>query len=194
MKKYNHYEFHDDCVYVFPQGRDDVYAILDYKWYQYFSERNIYIYPKRDRDSGVYWCYCEGEHKTIKVHSIICCKGCDHINGNKSDNRECNLRPATNRQNSRNRGPTRINKTGYKGVQKEGDGFCVQIRTRDRLLYFGHFDSAEDAAKVYDLAALKYFGEFAWTNFSKDAYNVEDINKVEPSTMSNRRRSYGKKG
>ena len=49
MKKYNHYEFHDDCVYVFPQGRDDVYAILDYKWYQYFSERNIYIYISQAR-------------------------------------------------------------------------------------------------------------------------------------------------
>lgn len=171
---------------MFPQGRDDVYTILDYKWYQYFLDRDIYLSPKRDRNNGIYWCYCKGKHKTIRVHSIICCKGCDHINGNKSDNRECNLRPATNQQNSRNRGPTRINKTGYKGVQKVDDMFCVQIRIKDKLLYFGCFENVEEAARVYDKAALKYFGEFAWTNFDKDTYTREDIESVMPKENERR--------
>ena len=87
----------------------------------------------------------------------------------------------------------RGNKTGYKGVQNERNKFCVQLRNKGKLMYFGTFDTAEEAAKVYDLAALKYFGEFAWTNFPKENYSLEDIKNVIPSTMKNRKRVYRKK-
>lgn len=193
MKKYNHYKFLEDCVLVYPQDRDDIYTILDYKWYEYFKEQQIYLYPKKDRNNGYYWCYRKGKRTTIRVHSIICCPHCDHKNGNKSDNREENLRPATPSQNRMNTPIRRGNKTGYKGVQSTRDKFCVQLRYKGKLMYFGAFDIAEEAAKVYDLAALKYFGEFAWTNFPKENYSLEDIKNVMPSTMKNRKRVYRKK-
>ena len=192
MKKYNHYKFLEDCVLVYPQDRDDIYTILDYKWYEYFKEQQIYLYPKRDRNNGYYWCYREGKKTTIRVHSVICCPHCDHKNGNKSDNREENLRPATPSQNRMNTPIRRGNKTGYKGVQSARDKFCVQLRYKGKLMYFGAFDTPEEAAKVYDLAALKYFGEFAWTNFPKENYSLEDIENVTPSTMKNRKRVYKK--
>ena len=87
----------------------------------------------------------------------------------------------------------RGNKTGYKGVQNERNKFCVQLRNKGKLMYFGAFDTAEEAAKVYDLAALKYFGEFAWTNFPKENYSLDDIENLAPSTMKNRKRVYRKK-
>lgn len=40
----------------------------------------------------------------------------DHINGDKSDNRICNLRPATNEYNCRNKGMSSRNTSGYNGV------------------------------------------------------------------------------
>ncbi len=193
MKKYNHYKFLEDYVLVYPQDRDDIYTILDYKWYKYFKEQQIYLYPKKDRNNGYYWCYREGKKTIIRVHSVICCPHCDHKNGNKSDNREENLRPATPSQNRMNTPIRRGNKTGYKGVQSTRDKFCVQLRYKGKLMYFGAFDTVKEAAKVYDLAALKYFGEFAWTNFSKENYSLEDIENVTPSTMKNRKRVYRKK-
>lgn len=192
MKKYNHYEFFEDCVLVYPQDRDDIYTILDYKWYEYFKENNIYIFPKADKDNGYYW-YFKSGNKSTSIHSIICCPHCDHKNNNKSDNRAENLRPATPFENACNRKYTVRNKTGYKGVQNERNKFCVQLRHKGKLMYFGTFDTAEEAAKVYDLAALKYFGEFAWTNFPKENYSLEDIENVTPSTMKNRKRMYRKR-
>lgn len=50
-------------------------------------------------------------------------------------------------------------------------------------MYFGTFDTAVEAAKVYDLAA-----------FPKDNYSQEDIENVTPSTMKHRKRVYKRKG
>nr|DAN12780.1 MAG TPA: endonuclease [Caudoviricetes sp.] len=189
MKKYNHYKFLEDCVLVYPQDRDDIYTILDYKWYEYFKEQQIYLYPKKDRNNGYYWCYRKGKKTTIRVHSVICCLHCDHKNGNKSDNREENLRPATPSQNRMNTPIRRGNKTGYKGVQYgyNENTYCVQLRFHGKLYYFGEFESIQEAAKVYDKAALKYFGEFAWTNFDKCSYNAEEIESIQPKTIKNKK-------
>ena len=45
----------------------------------------------------------------------------DHKNGNGLDNRKENLRVCTMSQNMMNRGKTRLNSTGFKGVYKTGD-------------------------------------------------------------------------
>lgn len=193
MKKHNRYEIKDGYVLVYPQDRDDICTLIDYEWYEYFSKNDIYLYPKADRDNGYYWCFRDGKKSTVRIHSVICCLGCDHINGDKSDNRMSNLRKSTPHQNSCNRGVTKANLTGYKGVQKDKNKFCVQLRDKGKLLYFGSFNAPEEAARIYDLAALKYFGDFAWTNFPKENYTEKEINDICPSTMQNRKRKYEKK-
>jgi hypothetical protein len=72
----------------------------------------------------------------------------DHINGNKLDNRPCNLRRCNNAQNSLNRNLTPKNKSGIKGV-------CFISRTRSkpwvaqyRQEYLGCFATKEEAAKA----------------------------------------------
>lgn len=93
-------------------------------------------------------------------------KDIDHINGIPDDNRLCNLREATHRQNLRNMKRPSHNTSGYKGVTwHRGDKrWRAQIKTGGVTKFLGNFVSKEDAAAAYDGAAEKMFGAFARTN------------------------------
>ncbi len=86
----------------------------------------------------------------------------DHVNGNKLDNRIENLRPATRQQNQANRSVR--SKTGMKGVYKLRKVYVTQITVNNKRINLGTYTNLEEAAKVYDKAAIKYFKEFAKTN------------------------------
>ena len=90
----------------------------------------------------------------------------DHINGNKLDNRTSNLRLATKAQNMRNRGPTRVNTSGYKGVcyHAQSSKWRAYIKTDYKQLYLGLFENPRDAALAYNEAALRLHGDFAYLN------------------------------
>lgn len=105
---------------------------------------------------------------TISAHKLIVdYKLVDHINGNPLDNRRENLRYATPRQNSWNRGRRSDSLTGYKGVtsRRGGKGFTARIQVEGERKVLGWFKNPVDAAKAYDAAAREYFGEFARVNF-----------------------------
>lgn len=92
----------------------------------------------------------------------------DHINGNRLDNRRCNLRKATRSQNAINRvrrDPR--NTSGYRGVtfNKPWGKWVAKIGHTTGRQHLGGFQTAEEAARAYDEAALRLFGEFAQTNF-----------------------------
>lgn len=93
----------------------------------------------------------------------------DHINGNRLDNRKCNLRNATRSQNGCNREPSISNKTtGYRGVWKRKnrpeDVWCAEIKVNGKRHRLGTFYDIKDAAVAYNEAAIKYHGEFARLN------------------------------
>jgi hypothetical protein len=93
----------------------------------------------------------------------------DHRNGDSLDNRRANLRLATHSQNTQNRGKWRIKTSSrFVGVSfdKEYELWRAYIRYQEKRIHLGRFDSETDAAKAYDAAAKKYFGEFAHLNFS----------------------------
>ena len=91
----------------------------------------------------------------------------DHINGNKLDNRLCNLRIATRDQNMYNKRAYKNNTSGYKGVcwKKENERWVAQINIGRKRVCLGYFDDAIAAAQAYDAAASEHYGEFARLNF-----------------------------
>lgn len=105
----------------------------------------------------------------LRMHRLLCpCKQGyvpDHKNGDGLDNRRQNLRPATHQQNTQNN-RSRRSSTGFKGAYRDGGGkFRAAIMHEGKLKHLGKFDTAEQAARAYDAAAKRIYGEFARTNF-----------------------------
>lgn len=92
----------------------------------------------------------------------------DHINGDRLDNRRCNLRLATYGQNNAAKRLTeRTSKTGFRGVYRTNRGkpFSAQIRYEGVTHYIGTFFTPEEAARAYDAEVARVWGEFARLNF-----------------------------
>ena len=96
----------------------------------------------------------------------------DHINLNGLDCRRSNLRAATRSQNTANVLPRR-GRSGFKGVglKRFGSGRArwrafIGLGRGKTHVHLGFFDTPEAAARAYDEAAVRYFGEFARTNAS----------------------------
>lgn len=108
--------------------------------------------------------------KAIYLHRVICKTPAgletDHINGNRLDNRQENLRICTASENQQNKRAVGAGASGYKGVDYcwQAGKWRARIRVNGKRLHLGYFLTARAAAEAYDAAALRYFGEFAKIN------------------------------
>ena len=85
---------------------EDVELVLQYTW------RRV------DEANTSYARGCIDHYKSIMLHQLIGGADQDHKNRNGLDNRRCNLRTATKRQQNINREvPQGINGSGYRGVK-----------------------------------------------------------------------------
>jgi hypothetical protein len=82
----------------------------------------------------------------------------DHINHIKHDNRWCNLRKVSKRENERNRGLQSNNKSGYTGVTwDKGTGkWRVTIQVNGKQVNLGLYHDVEEAARVRKDYAVQY--------------------------------------
>ena len=90
----------------------------------------------------------------------------DHANGDTFDNRRDNLRVCTAQQNIANKKPSTSNKSGFKGVwwRKAKRKWVASIKISGKQIWLGSYAIKADAARAYNLAAVKFFGEFARLN------------------------------
>ncbi len=135
---------------------DDDYALISgHKWYAMYSSSKIWYAVS----------FVDG--KGTRMHSLILpgYKQIDHINHDGLDNRRANLRPCND---SKNQGNQRLHKhiktSKFKGVWKDKYGWRSAVTISRKQIHLGTFENETDAAKAYDAAAKKVFGEFSYTN------------------------------
>lgn len=92
----------------------------------------------------------------------------DHKNGNKLDNRKCNLRIATVAQNNANSKAHADKKVPVKGVtfdpRCKTKPYRARIKLHGKLKDLGHYPTMEEANAAYFNAAKAAWGEFARMN------------------------------
>jgi hypothetical protein len=120
-----------------------------YKW------RVSTAYPGTDSERKSVYAYING--KQVYMHRFIlnAPKGLDvdHINRNPLDNRKCNLRIATRRQNNFNRRATPI--SGYAGVYfKKNKSIFVRVTNGPINYEVTGFTDIHDAVLAYNELAL----------------------------------------
>lgn len=86
----------------------------------------------------------------------------DHINGCKDDNRWVNLRAATKSQNMANTALRSDNTSGRKGVTRcaRRGKWVARLKYQGTNLYLGAYDTADEAARAYNIKARELYGEF----------------------------------
>lgn len=109
--------------------------------------------------------------KKIYLHRLVmnAKKGeyVDHINHDTFDVRKSQLRICTNQENTRFRRKSRGSfSSSFKGVSwdKRIAKWISRIYFNNKSKYLGHFNKEIDAAKKYNMAAKKFFGDFAVLN------------------------------
>lgn len=99
----------------------------------------------------------------LYVHGVWPTNEIDHINRDRADNRMCNLREATRRQNMANIAKPVTNTSGLKGAfwNKNNRKWIAQISFDNKKVYLGSFESAEVAHAAYCQANARLNGQFA---------------------------------
>ena len=82
------------------------------------------------------------------------------------NNQRDNLRIATAQNNNYNRRINTDNTSGFKGVvwSKASKRWRATIKVNRRKMHLGYYEDLKEAARAYDMAALKHHGEYAKTN------------------------------
>jgi len=141
---------------------DDFERLNQFKWYANYINR--YLYARRNIRINGKWASCISMHREIMnppAGMVV-----DHINHNTLDNRKENLRICTIKQNCQNRRSRTKTKTNFKGVtfSDEKGKFRSRINYNGKRVHLGYFDCKVEAARTYNQAATKFYGEYAKLN------------------------------
>lgn len=115
---------------------------------------------------------------TLFLHRRIlgCDSIVDHINGNRLDNRKCNLRIATKSENQMN--------VNYIGVYFVKNRWIAKIKINQKQIHLGVFDIKEEALYARWYAERILFKEFA---YPKEEPDILDSRKLEIQELINRK-------
>jgi hypothetical protein len=140
----------------------DYYLIRRFKWFVHGNGSNLYAARSALTD--------DLRSRIIYLHRQLMSPPAglvvDHRNCDSLDNRRANLRVVTQAVNMRNRRKRKNTSSRYIGVHfdKQRNKWSVHIRYNGRKIWLGRFDDESEAARAYDAAAKKYFGEIVRLN------------------------------
>lgn len=136
---------------------------VDYKFVSQFSwsvKRGNSTFYAKTRVSKRVWVTMHRMLLKPKKNEVV-----DHKDHNGLNNTRKNIRICCNFKNHQNGKMHSDNLSGYKGVSFDSRRNLYRARIFSKKeIWLGHFVSAVDAAKAYNVAAKKYFGEFAKLN------------------------------
>jgi hypothetical protein len=114
---------------------------------------NIRVNGAKYRAHRLAWLYVHGSWPQMHI---------DHIDGIKSNNKILNLRECNRTQNMRNKGSSKNNNSGFKGVswKKDANKWVAQARLNGKKIYLGYFDIPQEANAAYQAFAKENHGEF----------------------------------
>jgi len=146
------YDTHSNSIGEAIIDKEDYETVKDYKWGLHQTKFGNYVRSTKDR---------------IYLHRLIMGfpNEVDHKNHNGLDCRKENLRECSSSQNKMNRRAEK-GTSKYKGVywHKQSKKWHTEIMVNGIKHSLGLHKSESQAAKRYNRAALKYFGEFAVLN------------------------------
>lgn len=145
------------------QGYNTIVNAADYEWlmqWKWCAWKNKHgqIYAIRND-------YSVTPKKTLGMHVVIMQPPAgmvvDHESGITLDNRRGNLRIATQQQNTMNARIYKTNKTGVKGVFREGNVYVASIRRDGKQVTLGRSKNLEEATALRRAAEKEQYGRFA---------------------------------
>jgi hypothetical protein len=126
---------------------------------------------------NIVFLYKGGARKPMHVHRIVAKlfvtnedratrNEVDHINNNRRDNRASNLRWVSRSENSHNTSSHKGSTSRYLGVSwvNARNKWQAQIYLNGTNKFLGRFTCEHEAARAYNVAALKYHGPYANLN------------------------------
>ena len=149
-------------------------ALVSNKDYRRLSEHKWYAQPNGATIYAIREIRFNGRSTTERMHRVVLGlpigrhPDVDHRDSDGLNNQRSNLRTCTRLQNTAHRRKQKNGTTSkYKGVSwhTQCEKWVCSLRRHGKFIYLGLFQSEEDAARAYDAAAIKHFGEFALLNF-----------------------------
>lgn len=175
--------------------RNGNYAIVDDEDYSMLSKLTWKLGKAQDGTPTIFSInyFKQGAtFKQIKMHNLIVDPPKKHYifhrNRNPLDNTKGNLKILNSSQHEVTKPPQSNNQTGLKGVSwhTRFKKWQATIQVNGRKLYLGRFIDIRDAANAYNEAALKHYGDYAYTN-DTDHINIRDLYEFNQSSRSSKK-------